>query len=177
MAKKTTIQLIDRLTRLEEALKARAPSIVTNAGKAFLIEKKEEIATRGVGRYSKTTYSASFLKGKELSSSGKSFLDNKIKNKELTNWAGLRSAEGLQVSFVDLWYSGKMINSTTAQKGNNTTYKYFVVIGGRNKDSKRKLFANYERYGDFLRPNDEQHKNFQDSVKTAVLGLITKTLK
>lgn len=177
MAKRTLALLISRLDNLEKDLQQKAPSIILGAGRSFLVAKKLQIANSGVGRYSSKKYHPSALKGRELSSAGKTFIENKISRKEKTNWSELRRAEGLQVSFVDLYYSGQMMNSTIAQKANQASFTYFITIGARNKKAQEKLNYNYERYGNFLKPTQAQFEEMKKDVNRRVLNIIIQKLK
>jgi hypothetical protein len=63
----------------------------------------------------------------------------------------LRSIQGLQVSKIDLTYSGRMFQNIHVIKASNeSTYKVVAIIGGINTDTKKKLEGNYLRFGDFL---------------------------
>lgn len=174
---RTLDDLIKRLTSFEENLKSKAPSIIMKAGKEFLEQKKEQIMASGVGRYSKKKYSPGSLKSKALTGAGLSFLEGKIAQKEKTNWAELRQAEGLQIAHVDLWYSGQMWSSTVATKANQSTNVFWVSIGGRNRLSRNKLLANYKRYGDYLRPNEKQMQTLRNSITTNVSTLLMKRIR
>lgn len=178
MAKTRTLDdLIKRLSGFEQDLQKQAPSFILKAGRSFLEQKKEQILSFGVGRYSKKKYHPSSLKKKVISGAGLSFLETKIQKKEKTNWSELRQAEGLQASFVDLWYTGQMWNSTVAQKKNQISFTYFVTIGARNKKAQEKLFANFKRYGDFLRPNEQQAESLRQNLKTSITNLLIRKIK
>lgn len=174
---RTLDDLIRNLTNFENNLKVKAPTFIMFAGKIYLEKKKEKIYNSGVGRYSSKKYHASSLKGKQLTQAGLSFLETKIQNKEKTNWAGLRNAEGLQTSFVDLWYSGTMWKNTDAVKGNQTVYRYFVTIGAKDKEQKRKLLANYERYGNFLAPSKEEITEIKNNLAHSIFELLKLSVK
>lgn len=154
----TVLDAIRRLEQFEKELINAMPTISVQVTSKFLVAKIQQIRKVGIGQYSTKTYSASFLKGKELNAAGKSFIENKRKAKQKTNWKEFRMAQGLQGSFVDVSYSGQMLNSTGIQKNNRVSYIYYSTIGGRNAEAKMKLEANRKRYGDFLRPTPEQEK-------------------
>lgn len=177
MARRTLETLISRLSDLEKDLQSKAPSILMSSGKAFLEAKKRQILSSGVGRYSSKKFYPSALKGKELTSSGRSFIEEKIKSKTKINWASLRKAEGLQTSYVDLYYSGHMWNSTIAKKANSSTYVFYITIGAKNKLAQKKLNYNFERYGDFLSPNKSQLDVIKKELKNNVSNLIIRRLK
>lgn len=149
---------INRIEQFKQELVTAMPAISTEVAGLFLSAKIQQIRKTGVGNYSTALYSAHRLKGKELNSAGKTFLDEKIKKREKTNWAQLRKAQGLQTSFVDVYYSGQMLDSTGIERANSASFRYYSIIGGRNDESKKKLAYNRIRYGRFLHPNPEQGK-------------------
>lgn len=149
---------INRLLQFERELQNGMPAISKEVTGLFLNAKINQIRKSGIGSYSAKKYAANFLKGKELNGAGKSFIDLKIKNKEKTNWAELRASQGLQIQFVDVYYSGQMLNSTGIQRNNSASYRYYSIIGGRNEEARKKLGYNQKRYGNFLHPNIEQTK-------------------
>lgn len=174
MAKKRTLEeLIRRLGLFQDDMKRNQSKVLLGSGRNFLEEKKKQILSNGVGKYSKRKYYAGSLKGKELSGAGLSFLESKIKKKEKTNWAGLRQAEGLQTSFVDLYYSGQMWNSLKLVKQSQVSY----TIQASNKLAQQKLNMNKKRYGDFLKPTPEQKKNLGVSIKTQYSNLLNKRIR
>lgn len=174
---RTLDDLIRNLTNFENNLKIKAPTFIMFAGKIYLEKKKEKIYNSGVGRYSSKKYHAGSLKGKELTQAGLSFLETKIKNKQKTNWAGLRNAEGLQTSFVDLWYSGAMWKNVDAVKGNQSIYRYSVIIGAKDKEQKRKLIDNFDRYGNFLDPTKKELTEVKDNLAHSIFELLKASLK
>lgn len=147
---------INRLDQFVKDLQNGMPAISTEVAGLFLQVKLTQIKTSGIGTYNGNKYPAFLLKGKELNSSGASFIDAKIKAKENTNWKELRAAQGLQVGFVDVYYSGQMLNSTGIERNNTVSYRYYAIIGGRNDEARKKLAANKLRYGSFLYPTSDQ---------------------
>lgn len=152
----TVLDAIRRIGQFEKELITAMPGISKEVSGLFLAAKISQIRRTGIGNYSKSVYSASLLKGKELNASGRSFLDSKIRRKEKTNWAGLRAAQGLQIGFVDVYYSGQMLNTTGIIRNNTVSYRFYCIIGGRNQESRDKLSANQKRYGNFLTPDLSQ---------------------
>lgn len=149
---------INRIELFKQELINAMPAISTQVAGRFLNAKLLQIRKVGIGTYSNNTYSAHFLKGKELNSAGRTFIDGKIKKKEKTNWKQLRQAQGLPVSFVNVYYSGQMLNSTGIERNNSASFRFYSIIGGRNAEAKRKLYLNRLRYGRFLHPTPEQAK-------------------
>lgn len=177
MAERTLQDLIDNLAKFERELFTEAKYILLRAGGKFVKDKKEEIAKTGVGRYSNKLHYASSFKGKELTGAGKTFLENKTLKKQKTNWAGLRKAEGLQIAHVDLWYSGAMIKSTDATEAEQFGHKYWIHVGSKDDEGKKKLFFNYKRYGNFLFPNARQKNEMRKSVFNETRNLLIKNIR
>lgn len=149
---------INRIEQFKQELINAMPAISTEVAGLFVTAKIQQIRKIGIGQYSTKTYSAGFLKGKELNSAGKTFIEMKIKAKQKTNWKEFRASQGLQNSFVDVYYSGQMLNSTGIERFNSVSYKYYSIIGARNDEARKKMFLNMKRYGRFLTPTKEQEK-------------------
>lgn len=170
------VDAINRIDVFTKELQNNMPAISTEVAGLFLSTKIEQIRKVGFGKQYKTkTYSAHYLRGKELNASGKTFIENKIKAKEKTNWQQLRAAQGLQVQFVDLYYSGQMLNSTGLIRNNTASYRYYSIIGGRNAEAKAKLAANYKRYGNFLYPTPAQGQ-IMGTRAVNLIGVIYKRI-
>lgn len=172
----TIADAVRRIENFQNELIASMPAIALEAGGVFLAAKIEQIRKMGVGLYNSNVYSAHFLKGKELNASGKSFIATKLKNKERTNWAEFRKAQGLQSNFVDLYYSGQMLNSTGIINVSTVTNTFFVTLGGRNAEAKAKLEKNRERYGDFLKPNAKQSTLMNKRALKLITDIYKKNL-
>jgi len=149
---------INRIEQFKQELINTMPAISTEVAGLFVIAKIQQIRKIGIGQYSSKTYSPSFLKGKELNGAGRSFLDQKIKAKQKTNWKEFRASQGLQSSFVDVYYSGQMLNSTGIERNNSVSFRYYSIIGARNDEARKKMFLNMKRYGRFLTPTKDQEK-------------------
>lgn len=113
---------------------------------------------------------------KALNGAGRAFIDKKIKEGEdarkvkkdgfkgykpfgasnagMINWKQLRKAQGLQVSNVDLTYSGRMFQSTGITGTKNRGTSYVTMIAGMDRETRNKLQFNFKRYGEFLKPSD-----------------------
>lgn len=146
------------MDQFKQELTAAMPAISTDVAGLFLVSKIQQIKKTGIGSYSPKLYSAHYLEGKELNSTGKSFLDAKIKKGERTNWAQLRNAQGLQVGYVDVYYSGQMLNSTGIDQNKRVSNIFYSIIGARNDEAKRKMYHNMIRYGRFLTPDLTQRQ-------------------
>lgn len=149
---------INRIEQFKQELINTMPAISTEVTGLFVTAKINQLRKVGIANYSPKLYSAHRLKGKELNSAGRTFLDNKIKKKEPTNWAQLRNAQGLQTRFVDLYYSGQMLNSVGIERNNTVSFRYYSIVGARNDEARKKMFYNQLRYKNFLYPTPEQQK-------------------
>lgn len=146
---KTLKDLIEGLKNVEKELPkvlSESAEIMAHDGKA-LAEYK--IKKEGFGAYYSTkTVPSFFLYDKTLNNRGKSYLDNL--DGELTNWSGLREAQGLQTRFVDLSYSSKMWSGMRPDGVQEVNGVYYCVMGHNNNEGKNKMNWNFERYGDFI---------------------------
>lgn len=167
-------ELIRKLEQFQTELQNRMPAISKEIAGNFVLEKVVQIRNKGVGTYKTNKYPAYLLKGKTLTASGKSFIDQKIKSRELTNWSELRKAQGMQIRFVDLSYSLQMLGSTGLTKFVASGNRYKVEIGGRNDEAKKKLQSNFERYGDFLKPTPEQAERMEQALQEKVLEIFKR---
>lgn len=167
---------INRLEQFKQELINTMPSISTEVAGIFVLAKIQQIRKIGIGQYSTKTYSPNFLKGKELNSAGRSFLDQKAKAKQKTNWKEFRAAQGLQSAFVDVYYSGQTLNSTGIERNNTVSYRYYSIIGARNDEAKKKMFLNMKRYGRFLTPTNEQGKQIGDRAIKSVGNIYKRIL-
>lgn len=154
----TVLDAIKRVEQFEKELISSMPAISTDVAGAFVVAKIEQIRKVGIGNYSPKLYGAHRLIGKELNSAGKTFIEQKMKKNERTNWAQLRAAQGLQVGFVDVHYSGQMLNSTGIYEQKKVSNIFYSVIGARNDEAKKKMYRNMVRYGRFLTPDPSQEK-------------------
>lgn len=164
---------IKRMDIFIQEVKNSMPAISTEVTGLFITAKIEQIRKKGIGQYSKKKYSASFLKGKELNSAGRSFVDSKIRAKQKTNWSEFKQAQGLQGSYVDAYYSGQTLNSTGIERANSSAFIYYSVVGARNDEARKKLYALYVRYGRFLDPTAKQRSDI-GKLAISKIGTIYK---
>lgn len=116
------------------------PRILNGAGRAFINKKiKEAEDARKVKK-------ANGYKGFQAFGSSKA---------GLVNWKQIRKAQGLQVSNVDLTYSGRMFQSTGITGSKTKGTNYITLIAGMDKETRDKLKHNFKRYGPFLAPSEK----------------------
>ena len=88
---------------------------------------------------------------KTKSKRGDKFLEGKKKQGEHTvSYSELRQAEGLQINFVDLTFSGEMWRNMFPREVIVEGNYYIAPLGCNTKDGQAKLNYNYERYGNFF---------------------------
>lgn len=75
---------------------------------------------------------------------------NRFSKVGFVNWKGLRAAQGLPVSKVDLTYTGRMFQNIGITDVRIIGNSCQATIGGTDQETKNKLKWNMARYGDFL---------------------------
>lgn len=168
---------IIRIDQFVQELRNSMPATSTKVAGLLLRMKIQQIKREGVGKYSPKTYSAHFLKGKQLNNLGKTFIESKIKKKEKTNWAELRKAQGLQTQYVDVYYSGQMIRSLGIESQITSPNVYYIKIGARNDEAKKKLEHNIQRYGNFLIPNKAQNEAMAKLINQDIANIYKRVLR
>ena len=86
----------------------------------------------------------------------------------------LRQIQGLQTSVVDLEYTGRM-HQNTNPLGIETKSEFSMtaVVGATNEEEKKKLKANFKRYGNFLRVTPE----IQEEINPIVIDRIKDIMR
>ena len=93
---------------------------------------------------------------KRLKKRGVAFLaklEKKTSKKEklaLSNWGEFREAQGLQINYVDLTYSGEMWRGLFPQDVQIEGFRYIAPLGSTTVAGQKKLNWQYERYGNFF---------------------------
>ena len=156
MASEDISVLIARLKEFRDTLPEVLPDVAVSVSMAGKAIAERVIKDKGFGEaYSATEVPAWFFEGKTLNGKGISYLkglEEKATEDEpaLTNWAGLRRAQGLQTSYVDLSYSNKMWAGMFPQDVQVTLFDYIAPLGNNTTEGQNKMNWNYERYGDFI---------------------------
>lgn len=164
--------LLNQLKAFSAALTQQAPGIVETmalTGSSLVIDR---IQREGVGSYSNNEVPTFYFAGKELNAGGKSYLEDN----DTGTWGDFRSAQGLQSSYVDLTYSGRMFGGLTPLKRFQQGTKFIVQMGGTDKEVDEKLFYNIQRYGDFLQPNEAEQREVDEIAQDALEALLKKYL-
>lgn len=140
-----------RLRNARQAILQALPDIAienTITAKA-IIENKIRKVGFGV-KYSAKKVPPWFFLGKELNSTGRKFIEEKIKEDEPMNWQELKSAEGLPTGHVDLSHTNKMWAALTPMQPQISGNRIIVGLGANNKEAADKMNWNRARYGDFM---------------------------
>ena len=172
---------------VEEYIQVLDNSIETLENKMF--DVAEEIATGGLalvvnriqseglpGRsYSTNKLPAFFAKGRENNAGGRAVLETKKVKAEGISYKEWREANGLQTSFVDLTFTGRMFQGLTVIEVTNKDGNYVAVVGGFDKEVNDKLRWNAIRFGQFLELNDEESAILTDIFNERVLEILKST--
>lgn len=93
-----------------------------------------------------------------------------------TNWAAIRQAHGNQIAFVDLTFTGTMLNNLGVIKTEIINGKYVTTIGGFTEEVRKKLEYNAIRYGDFYKLIPEHEKLISDFIHKRTVEVHQKYL-
>lgn len=85
----------------------------------------------------------------------------------------LRQLNGLQSNFVDLTFSGRMVQNIKVLKSSSREAKFLAIVGVDNPENKGKLAGNAKKYGDFLAPTEKE----EEVLSTIPLNRITEIIK
>lgn len=203
MANRPFTDIIAKLQRFEIELKAAMPAIVKEMAGVALSYKINQIR-RNRGLFSNAKYSdnpgvpAYLYKGKNgdypraLNSAGRAYINKQIKEGArfkgkksrgglspfikagFVNWKGLRAAQGLPTSKVDLTYTGRMFQNVGVIDVRVLGPLYLATIGGRDKETIDKLKWNYIRYGDFLNLNGKAIALARENAKKRIEEIYQK---
>jgi hypothetical protein len=131
-------QLDEQCTRTAERMAVTGISLVV-----------ERIQSRGVegAEYSDNRLPAWYIKGKELNSGGIAYFDKHNKAGDGVTWGENRAAQGLQNSYVDLTYSGRMLGSWVVLKVEKGRGRFVSRTGSTDSEGDAKLAYQVLRYG------------------------------
>ena len=197
---KSLDDLINDLDKIEKAVIAGLSDVVTEMGTSALALSVNQLHKKGIPgkKYSTREMYVSQsvfnnkgafkpggkrgFKGERLVPAGvgpdgvKKYKLVKIKPKSMYlsgGYAQLRRIQGLQTSFVDGTYSGRMIQNTKPLYVKKySDFRQASVIGGVDAETKKKLDGNFKRYGDFLKIPEE----FIDAVNEIPINRIAEII-
>lgn len=92
------------------------------------------------------------------------------------SYSDLRQAQGLQTENVDFTFTGRMWNEigvNDIQESNNSTT---VRIGGVSEYAKMLLGYQEPKYGNIIRPSEEEEQRAADAHRDRILNIISKYL-
>lgn len=150
---------------------ATYPKALNAAGRAYIdkqIKYKEKLGKL------KSADQAGITAGKDGKKRYPRGTFNPFVNAGFINWKGLRAAQGLQTSKVDLTYSGRMLQNVSVIDVRVIGYIYQAVVGGKDQETRDKLKWNRARYGDFLKFTDIAYDIAKKHADQRVLDLYTK---
>ena len=150
-------ELILAFKAVRDALPEVLPQAATSVSMAGKALAERTVKDKGFGEeYSTTKVPAWFMKGKELNKRGANYITGleKRASKEdklaLSNWGDFRQAQGLQINYVDLTYSGEMWRGLFPQDVQIEGFSYIAPLGSTTVAGQKKLNWQYERYGNFF---------------------------
>lgn len=147
----TIKDLIEKLEKVKSELPTYLLEVATSVSLTGKALSERTIKDKGFGeQYSESKVPAWFMDGKELNAGGKSFIKNKKKQNEPTNWKEFRAAQGLETVFVDLSYSNEMWSGMFPQEAYQEGNKFIAPLGHNNRTGQNKMNWNRDRYGDFI---------------------------
>lgn len=89
----------------------------------------------------------------------------------------LREVNGLQTNIVDVTFSGRMMqNIRTLSTKNVDEFHVQAIIGATNKENKDKLGGQFNRYGDFLQPTENETDLTRDIPAERIFTILEKTI-
>lgn len=169
---------IARLRRARQILEDAVESMSDEIAISSLTLMKDRSINEGIiingnpnqkAKYSTRPINTQRFKGKELNRAGSKYIEANI----LGTWQGFRKAQGLRNEDVNLaytnemWESIRVIKTTRAGKGKAST-----EIGSLEEEQRKKIEGNAARFGDFLKPTDEELQIGQEVLQEKILKLL-----
>lgn len=149
MAQLHVSELITRLQSVKFTLEQEAQNIVAVAAMDLKGLSENNILLRGVGRYSVKKIPTYWFRGKQLNRRGSEYLaDHKT-----GNWGEFRQAQGLQVKYVDLFYSGHMWHNMGVIRIEKIGTTLVAYLGGQDKKAADHMYYMMLLYGPFVTAN------------------------
>jgi hypothetical protein len=149
MAQLPISELIIRLKSVKFTLEQEAQNIVAVAAMDLKGLSETNILNRGVAKYSPVKLPTFWYRDKTLNQRGTQW----IKDNDWGSWGEFRKAQGLQVAYVDLFYSGHMWHNTGVVRIERVGSKFIAYLGGQDKKAADHLFYMSKLYGPFITAN------------------------
>ncbi len=174
----STTEYQQRIAAMRRALETEAPTIALRMAQTGLTLQKRDSIEDGItvdgafAEYSnKPVYKSSF-KSKALNSGGSAYAASGGKG----TYGAFRAAQGRKSDKVNLFYTGEMWSSIRITAQSQTGYRYSVLVGTDNSEGARKLLANLERYGNFLKLDEDRVKVIQSDTIVDIQKIIRQYL-
>lgn len=109
-----------------------------------------------------------------LNSGFDKMIADRKKTHESVAWKDIREAQGLQTGFVDYTFTGRTFQNLTIVDTRIDGTTAYADLGGSDQETRDKLSWGYDRYGDFLAPNDEEKRILLQTVEEELKKNIDK---
>lgn len=93
-----------------------------------------------------------------LNSGFEKMIKEKKKKEEMVAWKDVRDYQGLQTGFVDYTFTGRTFKNLTIVDTRIVGTSVYADLGGSDQETKDRLKYGFDRYGNFLAPNDTEKK-------------------
>lgn len=131
-----------------------------------------------IGRkYSNNKLPLFFFNDRALNGGGRAALERAKKDGEGLSYEEWRQANGLQTAFVDLTFSGRMLQNLQITERTKTDQFYKTIINASEKENLDKISWNHERFGDFLIVTAEQKLELDKLLDTLLQDFFDKHFK
>lgn len=169
---------IAKLKRDREILANAVPSMCEEIAESSLTLLKDRSINEGIAidgvesnkaEYSTRPTRTEKFRGKELNRSGTNYIESNM----LGTWHGFRKAQGLNSEKVNLSYTNQMWENIRILKSQKTAEgKAQTIVGSYDAETNKKMSSNEFRFGDFLRPTDEEIELAQEVLQEKIIKLL-----
>lgn len=177
------INFINKLQLIRQDITANRPTETLLMAKELLALVRRRIQNTGrdyneqpLGSYSDNDLPAFFYYNKSLNASGEQAVKKAQKAGTGLSYKEFRRANNRQTEFVDLNFSGTMWREYDAELIAANDLSAVAVINPRTQRSEKVAGYNAKRYGDFIRPTDDERKMLIQANRERVLKSFKKIL-
>ena len=162
--------LQERFAAAKQAVELAGPRLALLKATTILALVVLRIQSKGLpGRaYSTVKVPTFFFYNKTLNAGGRAY----IKANKTGTWAGLRGAQGLPTSFVNLTYSGMMIRSLTATEDSASGAVFRAKLIASDEQNARLVDYNITRYGNWLLPTPSEETEANAAVVAEINRIV-----
>lgn len=89
----------------------------------------------------------------------------------------LRQLNGLQISHVDLTFTGRMLQNIRVLRDEQKGFKFLAFIGASNEENKKKMEGLNKRYGNFLKIDNQVQVTLNKKAIKQFTDIVISTLK